>query len=164
MQSLRAGDLFLDSEGITLEILRKIQDKKMEVDLEYERTRDLYEKQRVIDNYLEEHQEDNRVLHGYYQNNYKKSRMNRHYKFLYNNTYDLKQIRFSIMSAFASTGIITAGLALVHPYLAAFAIPDWLCLIGFSNVYVKNTVNALVLDKDKYNVYINTLNPLGFLK
>ena len=68
------------------------------------------------------------------------------------------------MSAFASTGIITGCLALVHPYLAAFAIPDWLCLIGFSSVYVKNTVNALVLDKDKYHVHINTLNPLGFLK
>lgn len=40
----RAGHLFLEAEGISLEILRKIQDKKMEIDLEYEKTRDLYEK------------------------------------------------------------------------------------------------------------------------
>lgn len=43
------GMKLLDDEGITLEILRKIQDKKYEIDLEYERTRDLYEKQRVVD-------------------------------------------------------------------------------------------------------------------
>ena len=57
-----------------MEILRKIQDKKMEIDLDYERTRDLYEKQRVIDNYLEEHAEDNRALNSYYTNSYQNSR------------------------------------------------------------------------------------------
>ena len=60
----------LDVEGISLEILRKIQDKKYEIDLEYEHTRDLYEKQRVVDKYLEEHEEDNKVLHKYYENKY----------------------------------------------------------------------------------------------
>jgi predicted DNA-binding transcriptional regulator YafY len=60
------GIKLLEDENITLEILRKIQDKKFEVDLEYERTRDLFEKQRVIDPYLVEHEEDNLVLHGYY--------------------------------------------------------------------------------------------------
>ena len=45
--------------GVTLEELRTIQDKHYEVDIEYELTRDLYEKQRVRDLYLEEHQEDN---------------------------------------------------------------------------------------------------------
>lgn len=62
----KMSDVFLDSEEISLEILRKIQDKKLEIDIEYEKTRDLYEKQRVIDQYLEEHQEDNRVLNSYY--------------------------------------------------------------------------------------------------
>jgi len=56
----------LKNEGITLEILRKIQDKKMDIDIEYERTRDLYEKQRIHDDYLEEHEEDNKILNGYY--------------------------------------------------------------------------------------------------
>ena len=66
----RLGTEILDYQKINLEILRKIQDKKYEIDLDYERTRDLYEKQRVIDKFLEEHQEDNRVLNQYYQNNY----------------------------------------------------------------------------------------------
>ena len=48
--------------GITLEELRKIQDKHYEVDIEYELTRDLYEKQRVVDNYLVEHKEDDQLL------------------------------------------------------------------------------------------------------
>ena len=54
-----ASNDLLDKAGITLEELRKIQDKHYEVDIEYELTRDLYEKQRVIDGYLEEHKEDN---------------------------------------------------------------------------------------------------------
>lgn len=44
----RSNEL-LETENITLEILRKIQDKKYEIDIKYEQTRDLYEKQRVVD-------------------------------------------------------------------------------------------------------------------
>lgn len=59
--------VFIDTEAneilqqadINLEVLRKLQDKHYEVDLEYEKTRDLYEKQRVKDQFLEEHQADN---------------------------------------------------------------------------------------------------------
>ena len=54
-----ASNNMLEKAGVNLEELRKIQDKHYEVDIEYELTRDLYEKQRVIDGYLEEHQEDN---------------------------------------------------------------------------------------------------------
>jgi len=60
------GHIILDKNNITLEILRKIEDKRFEVDLHYEKTRDLYEKQRVVDQFLEEHQEDYEVLHAYY--------------------------------------------------------------------------------------------------
>jgi len=38
------GELLLDTENISLEVLRKIQDKRFEIDLEYEKTRDLFEK------------------------------------------------------------------------------------------------------------------------
>ena len=43
------GTELLDAEKISLEVLRKIQDKKFEINLEYEKTRDLFEKQRVVD-------------------------------------------------------------------------------------------------------------------
>lgn len=45
--------------GLTFLELQKIQDKHYEIDVYYELTRDLYEKQRVVDQYLESHQEDN---------------------------------------------------------------------------------------------------------
>ena len=45
----------MDAHNITLEVLRKIQDKKLEIDVKYEQTRDLFEKQRVVDQFLEEH-------------------------------------------------------------------------------------------------------------
>lgn len=83
------GVSLLDKENISLEVLRKIQDKKYEIDLVYEKTRDLFEKQRVIDPFLEEHQEDNRVLHGYYQNRYVMAKQNKHIKHIYYNSYDL---------------------------------------------------------------------------
>lgn len=38
-----------------MEHLRKLQDKHYEVDLEYEKNRDLFEKQRVTDAFLEQH-------------------------------------------------------------------------------------------------------------
>jgi hypothetical protein len=56
----------LNKIGITSEELRKIQDKHYEIDVQYELTRDLYEKQRVVDKYLEAHQEDNALLNQYY--------------------------------------------------------------------------------------------------
>lgn len=53
------GKELLDQAGINLEHLRKLQDKHYEVDLHYEKTRDLYEKQRVNDNFLQQHDADN---------------------------------------------------------------------------------------------------------
>lgn len=152
----------LDKENISLEVLRKIQDKKMEIDLEYEKTRDLYEKQRVIDLYLEEHQEDNEVLNSYYSYKYAKSRMNNHVKFIYDNTFELQTIRFGILSGFFSTSVMTGCLALIHPYLAAFALPDWGLLFGFCAVYANNTVHSIILDRDKQSVHISKLNFFGF--
>mmetsp|Transcript_8241 Transcript_8241/g.12616 ORF Transcript_8241/g.12616 Transcript_8241/m.12616 type:complete len:179 (+) Transcript_8241:151-687(+) len=43
------GHIILDNQNINLEILRKIEDKRFEIDVKYEQTRDLYEKQRVVD-------------------------------------------------------------------------------------------------------------------
>ena len=123
----------LDTENITLEILRKIQDKKYEIDLVYEHSRDLYEKQRVVDQYLEEHQEDNSILHGYYQNNYSKSKMNKFLKFIYNNSYDLSLVRLNLYSSTFTTALATGALFMMHPYLAFLTVYDWYLLAAFSS-------------------------------
>ena len=118
---------------MTLEILRKIQDKKYEIDIQYEQTRDLYEKQRVVDQFLEEHQEDNQVLHGYYQNNYSKSKMNKFLKFIYNNSYDLSSVRLNLYASTFTTTLTTGCLFMMHPYLTVLTLYDWYLLAAFSS-------------------------------
>ena len=88
--------------------------------------------------------------------------MNNHVKYIYNNTYDLPTIKFGILSGFLSTGVMTGCLFFIHPYLAAFSLPDWGLLFAFCGVYANNTVNSIVLDRDKQSVHINRLNFLGF--
>lgn len=122
----------------------------------------MYEKQRVIDQYLEEHQEDNEVLNNYYSNKYFKARQNNHVKYIYNNTYDLGTVKFGISSGLLSTAIMTGALFTVHPYLAFLAVPDWFFLFGFCGFYANKTVNSIILDRDKQSVHINRLNFLGF--
>lgn len=80
--------------------------------------------------------------------------MNKFVKYIYNNTYDLTKVRRALLGSVASTGALTAGLAFVHPYLAALALPDWYYILAFSGSVMNNTVNQIVLDKDKYHVHI----------
>ena len=156
------GMRLLDEEGITLEILRKIQDKKYEIDLEYEKTRDLFEKQRVVDQFLEEHQEDNLVLHGYFQNKYHEAKLNNYLKFIYKNSYDVKSVRFGFFSSTLSTVAATVALGLVHPMLCGLMLYDFYLLAAFSTVFLNRTVNMIVLDKDKQHIVLNKVNLFGY--
>jgi hypothetical protein len=149
-------------ENITLEILRKIQDKKYEIDIQYEQTRDLYEKQRVVDQFLEEHQEDKEILHGYYENNYSKSKMNKFLKFIYNNSYDLSAVRLNLFASTFATGLATGCLGMIHPYLALLTIYDWYLLAAFSSQVVNRTVHMMTLHNNKYHIILNKTNFLGF--
>ena len=127
------GMALLDTEKISLEVLRKIQDKKLEIDLKYEHTRDLFEKQRVVDQFLEEHQEDNKVLHGYYQNKYVQSKQNKYVKFIYNNSYDLTNVRFGLYASSFSTVFATAVLGFINPMLMPLMLYDYYLLCAFSS-------------------------------
>lgn len=94
------------------------------------------------------------MLNAYYQNTYADGKMNKFVKYIYNNTYDMQRVRRAFFGSVLSTGCLTAGLAYVHPYLAAFMLPDWYYLAAFSAGVMNNTVNQIVLDKDKYHVHI----------
>lgn len=157
------GYELLEKENITLEILRKIQDKKFEVDLEYERTRDLFEKQRVVDQYLEEHFEDNMVLNGYYQNTYHQAKLNRFVKHVYSNTNDLLKIRTHFYKTTATTVAATAALGLAHPYLCLLMAYDYYLLGRFTFSILNNTLQSMTLEEDKMHVLLNRSNFLGFL-
>ena len=150
------------AEDISLEVLRKIQDKKMEIDIEYEQTRDLYEKQRVVDKYLEEHQEDNQILNGYYENKYAASAMNKYLKFIYSNSYDLSAVRLNLFASTFTTTLTTGALFMIHPYLAFLTAYDWFLLGAFSQRIVCKTEHSMVLDTNKYHVILNKVNHFGF--
>lgn len=158
------GMALLDSENITLEILRKIQDKKYEINLEYEKTRDLFEKQRVIDQYLIEHEEDNQVLHQYYDNKYKQANLMKFHKHVYNNSYDFKSVRFGFYASTLSTVLATAALGLVHPMLCGLMLYDFYLLAAFQVAFLNRTINSIILERDKRRIVVNKMNFLGYFR
>jgi sRNA-binding regulator protein Hfq len=129
--------------------------------LEYEKNRDLYEKQRVQDNFLEEHRADNDMLNSYYVNTYKKSKAEKFNYFAFVNTYDPKDLRFHYAISIGTTLLTTAGLFMVHPMLTALLLYDYYLLLGFTKV-LNQTTFALVLDHGKRHIYLNRLNFLGY--
>ena len=100
----------LERIGVTLEELRKIQDKHYEVDIAYELTRDLYEKQRVLDSYLEEHKEDDKLLNHYYSKQYIKAAMNRYRSLVYHLPYKAVDIRGNYRMMWATTMMLFTTL------------------------------------------------------
>jgi hypothetical protein len=72
------------------------------------------------------------VLHGYYQNKYSASQMNKYLKFLYNNSYDLSLVRLNLFASTFTTGLTTGALFMIHPYLAFLTLYDWYLLAAFS--------------------------------
>jgi len=157
-----AGAALLDAHGITLEVLRKIEDKKYEIDIKYEQTRDLYEKQRVVDQFLEEHQEDNRVLHGCYENKYVQGKQNKFLKYVYQNSYDLSQVRSNFFASTFSTVFSTMILGAINPMLMPLMIYDYYLLAAFSTMICRQSVHQMVLHESKYHVQLNRVNFLGF--
>jgi len=81
---------------------------------------------------------------------------------IYANVYDLKDIRFSYFLSTISTGIAACALYLFHPFLPALLAYDaW--LLAKTAFMLKETVRTVLLDRNKQHVYINKLNPFGFM-
>lgn len=83
-------------------------------------------------------------------------------KFIYNNSYDLKNVRFGLYASTFSTVFATAILGLVNPVLMPLMIYDYYLLCAFSSQILNRTVNDLVLHNNKYQVRVNKLNYLGY--
>ena len=96
--------------------------------------RDLYEKQRVDDEYLMEHQSDNKMLNSCYQNTYFKAKLNKFVYFIYASVYDPKDLRFHYMVSWLTTGAATAMLAAINPFLPLALLYDYYLLLGFTKV------------------------------
>ena len=151
----------LERIGVTLEELRKIQDKHYEVDIAYELTRDLYEKQRVLDGYLEEHREDDQLLNQYYANAYRKAAMNRYRSLVYHLPYEAVEIRGNYRMMWLTTSVAAGLLFAMHPALALLMSYDYYLLLRGTAI-MNQTCNMVVLDKTKRHVFLSKLNFLGY--
>lgn len=147
---------------INLGHLRYIEDRHYDVDLEYEKTRDLYEKQRVVDAFLSLYEEENKLMNKYYENTYKQSELNKFDYAVYENIYEPAELRFNFLLSTFSTVVLAGSLAVIHPALALLSIYDFFLLTKYSLI-LNSTVYFLTLRENKKQLTIGTLNFLGFL-
>ena len=88
--------------------------------------------------------------------------MNKHVKYVYNNSYDLAQVRFQLLTSGFSTLLAGAGLAMIHPALLGLLSYDVFMLAAFSTQIVNRTVHSILMHQDKLHVQLNKCNFLGF--
>jgi len=87
------GTKLIDKMDLTLKELQYIEDEDYYVDIEQELKKDLFEKQRVNDNFLIEHEEERKDLLGFYDNIYVKAEPNKYIHIIYANKFELSRIR-----------------------------------------------------------------------
>ena len=153
----------LDQIGITAEELRKIQDKHYEIDVQYELTRDLYEKQRVVDKYLEAHQEDNQLLNQYFSNSYFKAAPNKFETLIYTLPYDPLTLRQNYRMMLISTGVTGFFFFMVNPMLPLVLTYDVFLLMNAFRV-LNQVTEYINLCSSKRHIFLNKLNFLGYLR
>jgi hypothetical protein len=102
------------------------------------------------------------MLNSYFENTYKKAKVNKFHYFAFINTYDPKNLRFHFGISLGTTLLATAALALVHPLMPALLLFDYYHLFGYAKV-LNQTTFLLVLDQGKRHIYLNRLNFLGYM-
>lgn len=100
----------------------------------YELSRDLFEKQRVNDLYLLQHQEDNKLLNHYYQNTYAKHKSNKFKSLVYMNPYPAVDIRNNYRMMWLTTTIAAGALGMVHPALPLLLSYDFFLLFRATQI------------------------------
>lgn len=126
-------------------------------------TKDLYAKQRVRDPFLEEHELERRELLGYYENRYRKGVPMPIQLPLFVNPYRVGTLRIGLLSAVATTAVLTGFLAILHPVFALATVYDWF-LLGRAMMQLNQTVQVLMLDANKTEIIVNKLNFLGLFR
>ena len=102
------------------------------------------------------------MLNSYFDNTYKKAKLNKFHYFAFLNTYDPKDLRFHFGVSVATTLLATLGLALVNPLMPLLLCYDYYSLFGYAKV-LNQTTFMLVLDQGKRHIYLNRLNFLGYM-
>jgi hypothetical protein len=144
---------------------RKYHDREYEVDIEHEQTKDLYEKQRVVDSYVEENKEKLNELVGYYENFFKITKFNKHSYLIYQNNYlkSMNKIKMILIKNLFSVGVLSAGLCMINPYMMLLLTPEYLGLLS-AFYFVSKVVDNIILSETKRTIILRTYNFLGFRK
>jgi hypothetical protein len=157
------GTELLDKMDLTLKELQYIEDEDYYVDIEEELKKDLYEKQRVVDNFLIEYDQERLDLLGYHENLYHKATPAKYLHRVFVNTFNLPRIRSSLALCMFNTSLLTVGLALVNPLLPLVLVYDYYHILKYMNL-LNRTILNMTLHNMKRKVFKTTLNFLGYWK
>lgn len=151
--------------NVDLHHYRKFHDRHYEVDIEEILTKDLFEKQRVVDTFVEENKENINNLIGYYNNRFKHIKYNKFNYLIYQNNYldKMNQIKLKFLANISCVSLASLILYTLNPYLMLFMIPEYLATIFLSHL-LNNLVDQIVLCDNKQSIVFRTFNFLGFRK
>jgi hypothetical protein len=144
---------------------RKFHDRDYEVDVQEVLTKDLYEKQRVLDDYVEENKKRLNDLIGYYNNQFKFTKYNKYSYLIYQNNYlkSMKKLKMNLIKNISSVSILSLVFYLSNPYLMLLLMPEYFSLF-YSFYFMNGVVDQIILLDNKQFVKFRTFNFLGFRK
>lgn len=149
--------------GIDYHNLRNFEDRDYKVDVKDILEKDLFEKQRVIDDYIEENKEKMNEVLGYYENRIKFTKFNKFSYLIYQNNYlkDINKIRLNFLRNIAATSILSIFAIAINPLLCIFLLPEYYSIV-FSSYFLSKIVDQIILQENKQSIKIRTFNFLGF--
>lgn len=157
------GVNLLDQIDLTLKELQFLEDEDYYVDLEEEANKDLYAKQRVVDQFLKENEEERKDLLGYYENLYYKAQPNKFVHIVYANSFNLNRVRMALSMGLFNTALATVCLGMINPFLPAILLYDYYKLAQYS-LMLNGTVIRMRISKTKQRIFIERLNLFGYWK
>lgn len=149
--------------GIDMHNYRNFQDREYEVDIQEVLTKDLFENQRVVDNFVEENKDKINELVGYYQNKYRFTKHNRFAYLIYKNNYEksMGTIKFNLIRQIIAVSAASLVLTVINPYLLLLIIPEYYALY-YTSKLLNNLVHEIILTEDKETVMLRKYNFMGF--
>lgn len=149
--------------GIDYHHYRNFHDRDYEVDLKEVLEKDLFEKQRVVDHFVEENKEKINEILGFYDNRIKFTKFNKFTYLVYQNNYlgKINKIRFIFFKQICTTATLTALFSYFNPLLCLILVPEYFTIIN-TMVLLSKTIDQIILTENKQNVKIRVFNFLGF--
>lgn len=149
--------------GMDYHHYRNFADRDYKVDVKETLEKDLFEKQRVVDSYVEENKQKINEILGYYENRIKFTKFNKFSYLIFQNNYfsKMNKIRISFLKQIGFAGFLSAALALKNPLFCLVLVPEYIS-IAYAMFMLNRTVDQVILVENKHSVKIRNLNFLGF--